>query len=941
MARLNRFAFNGGELSDWLSPRVDLEKYHSGCERLRNMQVVRYGGARRRSGSVYAATTKSGKVRLQGFDFGRTAGVIVELGAQYARFYRSGASYGQVAATGITAWATGTSYAGGVTVSHGGSNYVSLSAHTSGAGTEPGVGGSWTDQWHLLTGSIYEIPTPWLEAELFEVQFAQRNDVIVATHRNHQARLLSRYAEAQWTIETAPWTWRPWRTLNSGDTTMQPSATTGAGITITASADTFDAAWVNSRLRLLHFADEEVYNRTLDWAWNPATYDAAFAAGDAMVAFNPANTYDTTEPGAANPSRVQYNAAGTLLDPCYRCILNYTPAVWQLTGGAAYALNDIATHGGSSYVCILAHTSAGGGGTDEPGTGATWETYWDLVTSPADAPNHFARGVVVAGPVTVAGGWEFETSGTWDGGWRIERSYDGGTNWQTLKTMETESVANFTTSGEEDADTPALFRLLVISSSAAGYTAPVFFRVFSREVTGKALITGYTSATQVTATVETDFAATTATKDWSEDAYNDRNGYASACGFHEERLWLGGSTRDPQVLYGSQTEDYFNFRQGTDDDEAVSFALNSNEYQEICWLLSQRALLVGTTGSEWVLRTTDEAPLTPSNAQAFLHTSVGSAPRQAMVVQDRAVYLQRGSRKLIEMGGNQFDGFSGRDLTVLAEHVTRGQVVQTAQQRNLDNVLHAVNGNGELAGMVYERAEAIAAWHRWDSPAASGLIESVACCYGHNEEDEVWMSVQRTINGSTVRCVERIVPDLIRQEEAGAGGQDNLVFTDCSVTYSGAATTSITGLSHLEGETVQVLADGYDAGDFTVSGGAITLGTAASTVTVGLGYTSELRPMPYDDQGVVGYKKSVPHLLVRFRLSLSCEAGDHLADRWNTIPFRAAAEDPNEPPLLKTETVSVTIANQHERSKSATLRQTRPLPMTVLAILPAVGVGTE
>lgn len=936
MARVNRWAFNGGELSDWLSPRLDLAKYHTGCERLQNAQVVRYGGARRRSGTLYVAAGKTSgkKVRLEGFDFGRTDSTIVEFGEQYLRFYRVGGSWGQIAVSGALSWIVSTDYDPGEVVLHNAVNYVALSAHTAAAGTEPGVGGSWATVWAALTGEIYEVPSPYLEADLFELQFVQRNDIILITHRDYHPRVLSRYGEAQWGLEELPWKSRPWQQLNDSATTLAPSATTGS-ITITASTDTFSAAWVGSRIRIVHFDEEQVFDRSSDWAWNPASYDSDYAAGDAMVTFNPLNTYDTTEPGATNPSRVWYDAAGTALDPAYRCVQNYTPVAWNV-GGATYAVDDVVTRGGAAYVCIQAHTSAGIGTTDEPGAGATWEDFWDLVTAPTDAPNFFTQGVPVTGNITVEGQWEFETTGIWTGEWRIERSYDGGSNWETVKSMETEAASNFMTAGEEDPDNPALYRVLVTKTSTSGNTSRVSFKVLSREVAGEALVTSYTSPTQVDATVEEDFANTVATTEWSEDAYNPRHKYPSAATWHQKRLCLGGSLFDPQVVWMSQTGDYYNFREGTDDDEALQLALDSQAYEEISWMLSGRGLVVGTSSTEWLISTPEQAPITPSNVQAQPHTATGSANGKAVALQDAVVYVQRGGRKLIELVGNEFDGYRGRDLTVLAEHVTKGQVVQVARSDNLDTVLHVVTGAGELVGLVYDRAEEVAGWHRWDT---DGTFESVATAYGHGEEDEVWVSVLRTIDGNSTRCIERFRPDQIRDEETPAN-QDDLCFVDCAAQYDGAATTAISGLDHLEGETVQVWADGADVGDFTVASGAITLEEAASKVTAGLGYTTVIRPMPFDENGTLGLRKSAVHLLVQFRYSLGAEAGDHVADRWSEIYFRRAADDdPDEAVPLKSEVVSVTIPNLSQRAKSVSVRQTRCVPMTVVAMMPEVELG--
>lgn len=194
------FAF--GELAPGLYARAGTVPVQGGLRVCRNGVVLETGGVRGRPGTTYQGTTKgNGAVRVLEVTFDDDQNYLLELGVSYVRFWRDGEP---VEATGIVAWVTATPYAAGVVISSGGFNYVCTTAHTSGAGTEPGVGGSWATVWYLLSGAIYELPLPYTTtAELRALQAAYKVGVVWLVHPDHERRVLTRVAEAQWTISSA------------------------------------------------------------------------------------------------------------------------------------------------------------------------------------------------------------------------------------------------------------------------------------------------------------------------------------------------------------------------------------------------------------------------------------------------------------------------------------------------------------------------------------------------------------------------------------------------------------------------------------------------------------------------------------------------------------------------------------------------------------------
>jgi hypothetical protein len=166
-------------------------------------------------------------------------------------------------------------------------------------------------------------------------------------------------------------------------------------------------------------------------------------------------------------------------------------------------------------------------------------------------------------------------------------------------------------------------------------------------------------------------------------------------------------------------------------------------------------------------------------------------------------------------------------------------------QRKPDTRVHCVRSDGTALVAIINKAEDVLAWVE---VTTSGLIEDVVTLPANagDKDDQVYYVVKRTINGATVRYLEKWA-----QEIDCLGDQAHCYLADAFLHYSGVATTTITGLSHLEGQQVVVWADGADVGTvdtarpwtqtYTVTGGQITLAVAAADVVVGLAYTAQFK----------------------------------------------------------------------------------------------------
>ena len=455
---------------------------------------------------------------------------------------------------------------------------------------------------------------------------------------------------------------------------------------------------------------------------------------------------------------------------------------------------------------------------------------------------------------------------------------------------------------------------------------------FLHDGAGYAQVTGFTSVTVVTATVVKRLPATalTGSTRWSEGAWSDRRGHPHAVTFYEDRLWFAGSTYRPQTLWASVSGDYENHKYGTNDDDALNYTINTQDMNTIEWLAPTKVLAIGTANGEFTLSATQISdPVTPTNVKITPQTTFGSATDvKPLRVGSVILFLQRAARKLREYA-YQFDtdSFVAPNMTVLAEHITDSGVVDLAYQQDPNQIVWAPRTDGVLAGMTYERTEDVVGWHRH----SVGLVESVVVVpHWDGDQDSTWMIVRRTVNGATVRYVEYIEKYLT---------DEYAFFVDSGLTYDGAATTSITGLDHLEGEEVAVLADGAVHPNRTVTSGAITLQLAASVVNVGLPYTATIKTMPIEagaqDGTAQGKEQRINGIVLDlFETGAGLWYGPNTTDM-DEYAVRSSSADMDEPvPLFTGQTERLAWPGEYEKGAQMVIQHRLPLPCTVRALLP-------
>ncbi len=530
------------------------------------------------------------------------------------------------------------------------------------------------------------------------------------------------------------------------------------------------------------------------------------------------------------------------------------------------------------------------------------------------------------------------------------------------------------------------------------------------------------------------------TDEWSLGAFSATTGYPGAVTFFEERLVFGGTTDQPQTIFFSESNGFEQFNTGAEDADAMTYSIASNQSNIIRYLASGRALVVGTSGGEFVASSgTTADPISPTNIQIKRQTRYGTANVDPVATGNVVLFLQRAKRKIRELVYNfDVDGYIAPDMTLLAEHVSEGGFTQMDVQQEPDNVVWAVRADGQLCGLTYRREEEVVAWHRHviggqagsctvtvsdyaniavgtrlvltksngeqvtftcqgagagtpdtnkffhnegnpttadniftcinahadftvsNPPAAvvtiketnptgtgfltitsedetrlavtsetQAIVESVAVIPGDLDEDQVWIIVQRNINGATKRFVEYLKPSDFGDDTGDA------FYVDSGLTYNGAAATSISGLGHLEGEVVTILADGAAHANKTVASGAITLDRAAKKVHIGLGFNSTLKTMRIEGGSIDGTSqgkvKRIHDVTVRLYRSVGLKIGPSSSIN-DLIPFRSSADEMDQALDLYTGDKTIEFGNGYDTDGFVTVRQEQPLPLTIIGI---------
>lgn len=420
----------------------------------------------------------------------------------------------------------------------------------------------------------------------------------------------------------------------------------------------------------------------------------------------------------------------------------------------------------------------------------------------------------------------------------------------------------------------------------------------------------------------------------ADDPFTGSSNYPGAVGYFKGRRWFAGTINRPQNLWGTRsgTESNMSYSIPSLDDDRIAVRLTARQANTIRHIVPLSDLLLFTSGAEWQITTQNSDAITPTSIDYRVQGYVGASNVQPVVTSRSILYAQdRGGRMREMLYKWESQGYETNDISVMAPHLFDAYTIKSmAYTRSPYSVLWCVRDDGVLLGATYVPEHQVIAWHKH---ATDGEFESVAAI-PEGTEDVLYAVIKRTIDGEERRFVERL-------HSRYFATQADCFFIDCGVTYDGAATSTITGLWHLEGETVGGLADGAVFKDKTVAGGSITLDQEASVVHVGLLYSCDFKTLPAaierTEAASLGLVKNVNSARLRILESSGVLVGPSF-DELVEIPMRTT-EPYGSPPELFTGVVDVTLNPDWNSEGVVCVRQADPLPSSVLTLTLEVEIG--
>jgi len=420
-----------------------------------------------------------------------------------------------------------------------------------------------------------------------------------------------------------------------------------------------------------------------------------------------------------------------------------------------------------------------------------------------------------------------------------------------------------------------------------------------------------------------------------ETVFNSAGNYPGAVSYFEQRRTFAGTLNKPQNIWmtRSGTESDMSYSLPLVDDDRISFRVAAREANTIRHIVPLTELLLLTSSAEWRVTSLNSDAITPTTISVRPQSYVGASNVQPVIINNTLIYCASRGGHVRECGYNwQSGGFVTGDLSLRAPHLFDNLgIADMGYSKAPIPIVWFVSSNGKLLGLTYVPEQQIGAWHWHDT---AGTFESVAVvAEGH--EDVLYAVVRREINGVQRRFVERMASrQFVDQADA--------FFVDCGLTYTGPAATVISGLDHLEGELVSILADGAVHPQQVVVDGKVTLEHPAETVQVGLPIFADMQTLPLavglpDGSFGQGRYKNVNKAWLRVYESSGIWIGpdaDHLveAKQRTNEPYGA-------PPGLKSEEILIVVPPSWGDSGQVFVRQYDPLPLTVVGLTLEVALG--
>lgn len=402
---------------------------------------------------------------------------------------------------------------------------------------------------------------------------------------------------------------------------------------------------------------------------------------------------------------------------------------------------------------------------------------------------------------------------------------------------------------------------------------------------------------------------------------NDNN--PSCVNYFQQRKVFASLKNSPQQLVASQTgtNNNFNISRPLSASDSINLTLSEREVNEIRHIIALNDLILLTSGGEWKLNGSDGAFTASVSLVASPQSFYGCSNVLPVVSGNMILFVQSGGSVVRDLGYSYMsDGYDGGELSIYANHLFEGkQIVDMAYSKEPYRILWCVMSDGTINALTYNKKEDVSGWHKHET---DGKFESVAVVR-EGFEDVAYFVVKRIINGQEKRYIERMSTRYVEKTQDG-------IFLDSCLTYEGEPVDNLSGLDHLEGKTINILADGCMIENKVVEEGKVTLPYPASKIVAGLPYEFELETLNLEGETTHGLMKIINSISIK--VDKSREDFYIIGTYGDIVQNPRSINSVNDANYLHSGTVNAFSFSNYTDEARVHIKQLKPFPLTINSI---------
>ena len=346
-----------------------------------------------------------------------------------------------------------------------------------------------------------------------------------------------------------------------------------------------------------------------------------------------------------------------------------------------------------------------------------------------------------------------------------------------------------------------------------------------------------------------------ATQQWMEQSYSSLRGFPAAVGFHENRLWFGGTLSQPDTVWASKSGLFYNFDIGeAADDDGLELVMSIGEVATIRHFVSNRDIHIFTAGSEFFIPTFENQPITPTNARVKRQTSFGSTFVRPQPFYGATIFGQIGGKMIRQFVFDDSEqAYKADPISLLSSHLISDPVqmcVISGAVNTAESFVFAQNFTGEIAVYNLNRVEGVAGWTRFETNGSFHSVTAIG--------NRVFAVIKTNLGSGTNSFVFTELNQNVSLDLGNTYSGSNGVFTVSNFFENGAKVDVISATDYL--------------GEFTVANGQIDVSSvdaSLSSCQVGFGFDVELKTNPIDVNTAIGPETGQPRSLSRVILDMS------------------------------------------------------------------------